>query len=140
MSAHGPILYIDDDDDDHEIMKRVFKELQPYNELLNFRSCAEAFNYLKNSADAPFLILCDVNLPVQNGIELKQQIDEDDELRKKSIPFVFYSTSVDQRFVNIAYTQMTVQGFFKKENNYNDVRRIIGLILEYWRFCKHPNT
>src|SRR5687768_5619094 len=105
MAKEGPILIIDDDTDDHETLEEIFRELNVENKLLSFTRPTEAFLYLKTTEDKPFIIFCDVNLPEQNGVEFKRQIDGDPELRRKSIPFVFYSTSVDQRSVNIAYTE-----------------------------------
>ena len=140
MSAVGPIIYIDDDEDDHEIFLKVISDLRVPNAVIGFTTCQEAFDYLKATTEQPFIIICDVNIPVQSGIELKIEIDADDQLREKSIPFIFYSTSVDQRFVNLAYTQMTVQGYFRKENNYQDVKEVINSIVNYWKQCRHPNT
>ncbi len=105
-----------------------------------FNNGTDAFNYLKTTRDQPFIIFCDVNLPEQSGIEFKRQIDEHKELRKKSIPFVFYSTSVSLSAVNEAYTQMTVQGFFKKENSYEEIKKTIRVIFDYWQLCQHPNS
>ena len=103
-------------------------------------NCNDALNYLKTTADQPFVIFCDVNMPGLSGIEFKRRIDDDQQLRRKSIPFVFYSTSVDQKTVNEAYTQMTVQGFFQKKNSIEAIKNAIRLILDYWSECKHPNT
>src|SRR4051812_10197046 len=105
----GPIIVVEDDADDEEIFKDILKELGIKNKLIWFRSCDFAFDYLKKTTGQPFIIFCDVNLPKLNGVEFKEQIDNDPQLRKKSIPFVFYSTSVNQKTVNEAYMQMTVQ-------------------------------
>jgi response regulator RpfG family c-di-GMP phosphodiesterase len=136
----GPIILVEDDLDDQEIFRDIVKELKVPNELIIFDNCPKAFRYLKDTPDQPFIIFCDVNLPGQNGIEFKKQIDEDKELRRKSIPFVFYSTSINQETVNEAYTKMTVQGFFQKKENYQEIKSNINLILDYWKTCKHPNT
>ena len=74
-----------------------------------------------------------------NGLELKRKIDNDPYLRLKSIPFVFYSTSVRQEQVIEAYSELTIQGFFKKENDITDARNTITTIIEYWKLCRHPN-
>jgi CheY-like chemotaxis protein len=136
----GPVITVDDDDDDREIVKEVLKELNISNPTIFFTRCNEAFIYLKSNNTQPFIIFCDVNLPEQSGIEFKRQIDADKELRKKSIPFIFLSTSADKKYVNEVYTQMTVQGYFQKANRYSETRDIVRLILEYWKVCKHPNT
>jgi CheY-like chemotaxis protein len=136
----GPIILVEDDADDKELMDDVIRELQIPNKLIWFKNCDAAWRYLKTTTDQPFIIFSDVNLPGRSGIEFKRQIDTDEELRRKSIPFVFYSTSVNQHIVNEAYTQMTVQGFFQKSTGYDEMKYNINMILEYWKACKHPNT
>lgn len=136
----GPIIVVEDDIDDEEIFETALRELQCSNKIIWFDNCDDAWGYLKATTDAPFIIFSDINLPRQSGIEFKRQIDKDEQLRKKSIPFVFYSTSVNQDTVNKAYMEMTVQGFFQKSNKYDEMKQIIKMILDYWRVCKHPNT
>jgi CheY-like chemotaxis protein len=136
----GPIILLEDDADDQDIFEEVLKELQIPNRLIWFTDADEAFVYLKKTADQPFIIFSDVNIPRKNGVEFKRQIDNDPDLRKKSIPFVFYSTAADQPTINEVYTEMTVQGFFKKSNSFAESVKHIGFILEYWKICKHPNT
>jgi len=136
----GPIIIIDDDADDRAIFESVLEELTIHNKRLWFTNCKDAFDHLRKTDEQPFIIFCDVNIPELAGIEFKRQLDKDPSLRKKSIPFIFYSTSVDQATVNEAYTQMTVQGFFQKKNRYDEVKKDIKLILEYWQECRHPNA
>jgi CheY-like chemotaxis protein len=131
---------IEDDDDDKEIIVQVLNDLKVPNLVHWFISSSEAFKYLKETPEKPFLILCDVNLPGLSGIEFKKEIDSDPQLRKKSIPFVFYSTSIAQSAVDEAYIQMTVQGFFQKGDHYEEIKKTIDLIVSYWKVCRHPNS
>ena len=136
----GPIIVIDNDIDDQEVFKDILESLEVPNKLISLHDCNTAFAYLKATAEQPFIIFCDVNLPGLSGTEFKRQIDKDPQLRKKSIPFIFYSTSVNQKTVNEAYTQMTVQGFFQKKNSIREIKNAIQLIIGYWQECNHPNT
>lgn len=140
MAINGPIILVEDDEDDKIMFEDILKELNVSNQLIWFSHAQEAHEYLKLTKEQPFLIFSDVNLPKQSGLELKKEIDSDIQLRRKSIPFIFYSTSVDQTFVNEAYINMTVQGFFQKPNKVSDMRHLLGNIIEYWKHCKHPNT
>lgn len=140
MAKQGPIIIVEDDHDDQEIMTEVLQDLKIANDVIIFDTCLKAFDYLKTTSDRPFIIFCDVNLPVVNGIEFKRSIDSDPQLRRKSIPFVFLSTSVNQSAVNEAYTQMTVQGFFKKPGSFPAVKDLVKRVLEYWQDCTHPNA
>ncbi len=136
----GPIILIEDDHDDKTIFEEVLAELGIANKLIWFSKSKDAIEYLQMATEPPFLILSDVNMPVQNGLDFKKQIDNDPELRKKSIPFVFYSTSVGQQAVKEAYTEMTIQGFFQKGNDFEEIKNSIKLIIDYWTHCIHPNS
>ena len=140
MSKLGPIVIVEDDLDDQEMIQEAMEEVGIKNELVFFDRSLKAFEFLKSTTQQPFLILSDVNLPAQNGIEFKRQIDEDRQLREKSIPFVFYSTAVDKNSVNTAYQELTVQGFFKKKNKYDELTKDLKIIVDYWTACKHPNS
>ena len=136
----GPVIIVEDDQDDTDILEEVLKELKVPNELVWFQNTNDAFQYLKSYEGQPFLIISDVNLPGQNGIEFKQRIDEDEQLKKKSIPFVFHSTSAEPKYVEKAYLKMTVQGYFIKGNSYRDIKNTLKMIFEYWQVCRHPNS
>lgn len=139
MSKSGPIILFEDDQDDREFMERIFSEIGIDNERIYLKNATEALDYLAHTTKSIFLILCDVNLPGMNGLELKSEIDKNPYLRLKSIPFVFYSTSIRQEQVIEAYAELTVQGFFKKENDLAATKSAITTILAYWKLCKHPN-
>jgi len=93
----GPIIIIEDDEDDRDIIEEVLKELKIPNPTVFFTGCIEAYEYLQTHNNQPFIIFCDINLPDLSGIEFKRQIDAHKELRQKSIPFVFFSTSADKK-------------------------------------------
>lgn len=140
MSKNGPIILIEDDADDKAIFEMIIRDLNIPNPVIWFDNTLATYKFLCTTEDSPFLIFCDINLPGQNGLEFKKQIDEIPELRKKSIPFMFFSTTATQEDVNEAYTQMTVQGFFKKGYDYEGMKNMISTIFEYWSICRHPNT
>lgn len=138
MKNTDPIILIDDDDDDCEILRNAFAILAIPNPLLCFRDTLKALEYLRITAEQPFLILCDINMPGINGIELRKLINREEYLRRKSIPFIFYTTYVNKATVLEAY-DMEVQGFFEKGNNITHVKQVISAIYTYWGFCRHPN-
>jgi hypothetical protein len=59
-------------------------------------------------------------------------------MRKKSILFIFYFTVTDQEAVNQASIEMAIQVFFKKENNYEEIKE--DMILNYLSNADNPNT
>lgn len=136
----GPIVMIEDDPDDQETFLVVLEQLGIKNTVRFFETAAAAWNYLRHTPDQPFVIFCDVRLPGENGLEFKKKIDAHPPLKEKSIPFIFYSTSVDTESVAIAYKDITVQGFFKKEKSLEDVQHAMKVILDYWKLSRHPNV
>ncbi len=137
---NSPIILVEDDTDDKEILEMILKDLNITNPLIWFANAHDAFEHLRITTQQPFIILSDVNLPGMSGTEFKKKVDDDPGLRKKCIPFVLYSTSVDKQTVEEAYTKMTVQGFFKKNSGYADIKNTIRIIHEYWTYCRHPNS
>ena len=139
MSLKGPIISIEDDPDDQYLLKSVLEEIKVPNDVLFFNNGLEALKYLEVTKEQPFLILCDINMPVMNGLELRQYIDGNAYLKKKSIPFVFLSTSGNSKLVEVAY-ESTIQGYYKKASGFDSFKNQIELIIEYWKACLHPNN
>ncbi len=136
---NGSIILVEDDTDDQELLVNVFESLGVPNEIQIFENGHEAFLFLKNTPSQPFLIICDVNMPIMNGLELRRQINSNQLLRRKSIPFIFLSTSGEANAVIEAY-ELDVQGFFVKERYFEGIQYQIKQIVEYWKHCKHPNS
>ncbi len=138
MNKNGPIIIIEDDADDKELLTMAFNELKYPNEIIFFTDGEKALNYLKDEKVYPFIILSDINLPKLNGFELKKMVHTNDGLSAKCIPYLFFSTSVNKKAVYDAYT-MSVQGFFVKPSSYEHLVVTIRKIVEYWQECYSPN-
>lgn len=139
MKITGPIVLVDDDDDDHAIFKEVCSDLGVAKHLHFFHSGFQLIDFLSSNSEVPFIIFCDINMPKLDGLKLRAQINQDEKLKRKSIPFIFFSTSATDEQVRHAY-DLTVQGFFLKGKSYADIRQKFQHILSYWSECIHPNT
>lgn len=60
-----------------------------------------------------FIKFSNSNIPKLNGMELREKVHENEDLRLKSIPYLFFSTVAEQKNVVEAYSK-SVQGFFVK--------------------------
>jgi two-component SAPR family response regulator len=138
-SLKGPIIILEDDEDEKTILIEVMKEMQVENEIKFFTSGVELYDYLLSTNDKPFIIISDINVPRMNGLELKKAINESQTLRRKSIPFVFLSTTSVKKYVEAAY-DLTAQGYFVKQNSFKDIERHLRMIFAYWRECRHTNS
>ncbi|MBO9563870.1 MAG: response regulator [Niastella sp.] len=137
--TQGPIIIIEDDKDDQDIYAEIIKELQIPNPLRFFSNGLDGLNYLLTTSEQPFVILSDINMPIMNGLELKEKIQADDFLRQKGIPFIFISTNASPVAVLKAHL-LSVQGYFMKPASYSAVRAMLTRIFDYWEHCKHINN
>ena len=137
MNKRGPIVIIEDDVDDQDILTDIFKELNYDNKLIFFGDSIKALEYLTDTDTEPFLVLSDINMPKLNGMELREKVHNYENLRLKSIPYLFFSTSAEQKNVIDAYSR-SIQGFFVKPSNYDKLKEVIIKIVEYWQECESP--
>ena len=135
----GPIVIVEDDEDDQEFYSTILKQLNIENEVMYFTDAEVAYHFLELTPQKPFLIISDINLPGISGIEFKRKIHSNAALRNKSIPFIFLTTSSDKQSVALAY-EMMVQGYFVKPNSVAELTSLIERIIGYWKYCKHPNN
>jgi len=138
MNKGGPIIIIEDDLDDQDILTEIFQELNYRNEVIFFKEGEKALEFLTDTTIEPFIIFSDINMPKLNGMELRAKVHENEDLRIKSIPYLFFSTSAEQQHVIDAYSK-SIQGFFVKPKNYAEIKETIKTIVEYWQKCVSPN-
>jgi len=92
------ILHVDDDPDDHLIVKEIIAEIDPGIILHTAKNGIKALEYLKQAKlfnDLPCLILLDLNMPVMNGYETYKAIRKDPFF--SDIPVVIFTTSFENR-------------------------------------------
>lgn len=139
MNTVEPIIIVDDDTDDHFIFREISQRLSLDNELIFLRNGLEALEFLKTTDTRPFIIFCDMNMPNMDGLALRREVSQDEHLRKKCIPFVFFTTAASTHQIREAY-ELSVQGFFLKESSFIDTENTFKIIFDYWGKCKHPNS
>jgi len=139
QAKKGPIVIVEDDHDDQELIAESLRDLGGEHELRIFPNGKEALDYLCTTSEQPFIIICDINMPVMDGFQFRQSIQSDEYLRRKSIPFVFLSTDASPFAVIKAY-DLTVQGFFKKPTSFDVLRDTLKMMMDYWSTCKHVNS
>ncbi len=138
MNKNGAIIIIEDDIDDQEMFDEVFRELDYKNEIIFFNDGQEALAHLTSNSSEPFIVFSDINMPKLNGMELRRKVHENEDIRIKTIPYLFFTTSAEQKDVIDAYSK-SIQGFFVKPSNFQDLKRIIRIIVEYWQSCESPH-
>ena len=137
MNKRGPIIIIEDDKDDGDILKEVIDELGYDNEVIILPDSTLVMEYLKKPNIAPFLIFSDINMPKMTGYELRDLVLADPNLHDKTVPYIFFSTSSDPETIKTAY-QKAAQGFFTKITDYEEYKSVVRKIIEYWKAAKVP--
>ncbi|SHF14332.1 Response regulator receiver domain-containing protein [Cnuella takakiae] len=95
----APILILKDDQEDQEIFETAFYKLQIPNRRQYFENGQTFLDFLRGAQEQPFIILSDIRVGVMNGLELRDEIQKDDYLRRKGIPFVFLTTDYRKKVV-----------------------------------------
>jgi CheY-like chemotaxis protein len=137
MNKDGPIVILDDDDDDIELYKAVLTELGIRNNIMLFTNSEDMLEYVHEIEVKPFLIISDINMPRSDGFQIRSIISSDKELKKKCIPYIFITTDASPRAVEESYN-LSVQGIFQKPSNYDEWKRMLTNIINYWTDCMAP--
>jgi CheY-like chemotaxis protein len=137
MPKTGPIIIVDDDIDDQELLRETFEELKVPNGLRFFNTSLEALNYLLTTIEKPFIIISDINLPAISGFDFLKKINDNHSLKTKCIPFIFLTTTSNSATIEQAY-QLPAQGFFVKPLNGTQYKQTVNAIVEYWKAAGRP--
>lgn len=131
------ILLVEDNIQDIEITRRAFAKGRVKNELIVVRDGEEALDYLyrrgvfrePHTSPRPGMILLDLNLPKVGGIEVLQQIKEDEGLR--SIPVIVMTVSQREEDIVRSYN-LGVNTYIQKPVEFENFMRVVNAIHEYW--------
>ena len=136
MSKNGPLILVDDDNDDQELMIFTLEELGVKNKVITFNTAESALSFLYQTKEEPFLIISDINMPKMDGIAFKKKIDSCSILNSRSIPFVFVSTCTN----GIPEArELNIQGYFQKSNSMEQLAKTMDAIVTYWNLTQHKN-
>ena len=133
----GPIFIIDEDIDDHDLVKELVKELKYSNEVVSFFYGEQLLKHIDTVECDPFIIICDVNLPGLDGFEVRKKLEANKAFKYKSVPFIYWSNVASSKQIKQAY-DAGGHGFFIKAAHLGDIRSMLKDIFEYWYRCVVP--
>ena len=110
------ILLGEDDADDQEMLKEVFRSIDTAFVLFFVNNGKEIISALEKLKDdqMPCLIVLDYNMPGLNGADILQELSTNE--RYKNIPKVVWSTSGSEKFRNICLELGAVDYVIKPNN------------------------
>ncbi len=124
------ILYADDDPDDLDLVKDVFKEYSETVELLTFPTGEEMLEYIQQmppDSPLPCLLILDINMPRLNGFEALKKIRHIKGFEE--IPAVIFTTSTMPHEKKKAVDHNA--GFVTKPLNREQIYGIFDQLIHY---------
>jgi CheY-like chemotaxis protein len=137
-----PVLYAEDEDNDAFLMQRAFAKAGVTNPLRVVVDGAAAIRYLAGTDEfsdrvrnpSPCLLLLDLNLPRQSGLEVLQWARAQPGLRE--LPIVILTSSSQDRDIGSAYA-LGANGYLVKPPS---SEKLIELVAGLRDVCLRPNA
>lgn len=131
MKKDGPIVIIDDDQDDRDFFKEVLQNLIP-NEIVLLKDSTFVIDYLLEENCHPFLIISDISMPKMNGFELRDAMLVETKIIDKKIPFLYFTSAWNQFTAEEAFKRK-INGFFHKPNSLEKLKEVLIDVIGYWK-------
>ena len=137
MAKHSPILLVEDNPRDVELIQRAFRQARMANPIKVVRDGAEAMEYLSGEgiyADRaeyplPFLVLLDLNLPRVSGFEVLQWIRTQSGLTKLNV--VILTSSKESIDTERAYA-LGANSYLNKPGNFEQLVMLMNSLELQW--------
>ena len=128
------ILLVEDSPTDALLTREALEQSKILNQLHRVENGVEALAFLRREGQyagtpCPDLILLDLNLPKKSGIEVLQEIKEDEDLR--IIPVVVLTTSKSEEDIVKSY-DLHANCYIIKPVDFNKFTEVIQSIREFW--------
>jgi CheY-like chemotaxis protein len=137
MKRSGDIIIIEDDPDDWEVLidvfKKVMKEQKYDNRVIVFEDSTMVLEYLNETDTELFMVISDINMPLLDGMKLRESICADPKLHKRCTPYIFLTTGAVNKNNIAKAEELSVQGFFEKPASIKDYKLLVEQILGYWQ-------
>jgi len=135
--ATKPILLVEDNRDDEELILLTLKEHNIANEIVVARDGVEALDYIfatgrfarSQSSMAPALVLLDLKLPKLSGLDVLKRLRDDP--RSKVLPVVILTSSNEERDILNSYN-LGANSFVRKPIDFQEFHNVVKQLSVYW--------
>lgn len=133
----GPVLYVEDEEDDVFLVRHAFKEARVSSPLLSVADGEAALEYLSgagkycNRAEypLPILLLLDINMPKVSGLDVLKWLRAQPCFR--ALPTLIVSSSNQESDIRAAY-DLGANGYVVKPSALDQLLIIAKAIRDYW--------
>lgn len=136
--AQADILYVEDNEDYIDFMKRVMKKMDSPVTMTTVTDSTAALSFMKDvdNSSRYKIILLDIHMPGLSGIEVLQKIREQKELTRT--PVIMLSTSDNPKDVEVCY-RSGANGYVIKPVGLQSLTSAMKYICDYWLNCNYPH-
>ncbi len=131
----GPILLVEDNDDDIVLTLRAMKKSQITTQIVVTRDGAEALEYIfgagayTGTASLPSIVLLDLKLPRIDGMETLSHLRANELTRL--MPVIILTSSDEQRDIKECY-RLGANSYLRKSGDFAEFTRLMGTLHTYW--------
>ena len=127
-----PIIFIDDDPEDIDVLKEVMHEMHLDHPVISFTDPVKALLFFQDKqAIDVFFILCDLNMPTINGLQL----------RKEMIGYAGYDAGTPFYLLstgNVATNKdatigLNITDYLIKPSSYTGIKEALAVIIQHTR-------
>jgi two-component system response regulator len=131
----GPILLVEDTEDDIELTRRALKKNRLTNPLIIARDGQEALDYLLGDGELPAIILLDLQLPKIGGLDVLRRLKA--EPRTRLIPIIILTSSREERDVVEGYSN-GANSYIRKPVDFSQFTEAVRQLGLYWLILNEP--
>lgn len=131
MNKRGPIVIIEENEEDRKLFAEIFSDLKLTNKMFYFNSCNEAYQYLISNKMKPFLLFSNIVLFQGGGGEQSTYDTHKSICLEFRCPCLFFTTLFNQCFIIDTYS-MPKQSYFVKPYSFEKFKQVVDSIVQYW--------
>jgi CheY-like chemotaxis protein len=140
-----PILLIEDDEDEALLLQRALERNQVAGPVIRLTNGFDAIKYLNGTPPfgdrklhpLPRLIITDLQMPLMDGFEVVAAVRI--HVQCCVVPIIMMSNSSQEKHIHKAY-QLGANSYIVKPQNLEDLVRVVGLSMQYWKMCAKPDV
>lgn len=135
MSLLRPVLLVEDDPDDAELIQRALLRSRLANPVVRVGDGVEAMEYLEHSAAPPLFVLLDIKLPRMDGHEVLAAIRAQPALALT--PVVMLTSSAEERD-RLASYRNGANAYVIKPVDFSQLQETVATLGYFWGILNCP--